>query len=144
MTLTAFTISEQRSFIRSVIGHVSAGSPMEIVGEEEEIDFNFMLSKGSSNSMAVRVEGESMCPEIQSGDWVVLAFDIEPRAGDIVIAKVAGGYTIKRLKLNDLKGRRGLFLVPSNGFIPTTEISDGDDFQILGVVISKATHFRQW
>lgn len=115
---------------------------IEIVGEEEEIDFNRMMMEGSSDSMPIHVTGEPMCPEIRSGDWVVLAFDIQPRPGDIVIAKVAGGYTIKRLSHSDIKGRRGLYLVPTNGSTRQPSAVETDS-EILGVVISMARSFRQ-
>lgn len=143
LRLTAYALTDNpQQLVRSIIGHVAAGDPkIEFVGEQEEIDFNYMLAKGSANSMAIRVEGSSMEGDIESGDWVVVAFDRVPQPGDIVIARITGGYTIKRLKLNDLKGKRGLFLVASNGQFPTRELASGDEFTILGVVTGKVHSF---
>lgn len=135
LKLTAYNLwLETDKPIRSVIGKVSAGTPMEIVGEEEEIDLNYMLSRGSQNSMMIHVHGDSMCPEITDGDWVMLAMDREPMPGNIVVARLNGGYTIKRFKLNDKRGKEGLFLVPANGDYPEHDIQPDDDLTIVGVV----------
>jgi len=143
LKLTAFDIlkDDSDSPIRTVIGRVAAGSPLEIVGDEELIDFNYLLQKNSRNTMAIRVEGESMCPEIDSGDWVVLAMDREARPGDIVIAQVENGYTLKRFEITDVRGQRHLRLIASNGSHPAREVTLKDDFKILGVVVGKIHQF---
>lgn len=138
LKITAYSlVTDTDTLVRSVIGRVSAGLPIEIVGEEEDIDFNYLLRHGSSNAIAVRVHGKSMCPEIADGDWVVICRDRVPRTGDIVIAEIAGGCTIKRLQINNVNSHRhGLRLVASNTAVATREVSRHDDFRILGVVTS--------
>lgn len=134
MRLTAFNILEDSpDLLRSVIGRVSAGQPAEIVGEEELIDLNYVVQKGSTNVRLILVEGDSMCPEIQSGDFVAVACDREPRPNNIVIAETEGGFTIKRFKLNN-GHRRGLYLVPANTDYSPHEVIRADNMQILGVV----------
>lgn len=134
MKLTALNLSQHSDiWIRSVIGRISAGKPVEIVGEEELIDLNYMVQKGSSNVRLILVEGDSMCPEIADGDWVVVACDREPKPNDIVIAESSGGFTIKRFKLNN-GHRRGLYLVPANPNYKPKEVMPADNIRLLGVV----------
>lgn len=143
LKLTAYDLLRDDSDlpIRTVIGRVAAGTPLEIVGDEELIDFNYVLQRHSRNTMAVRVEGDSMCPEIKSGDWVVLALDREPKPGDIVIARLENGYTIKRLEIRDVRGETKLRLVASNGRFTSREITAKDDFQVLGVITGRIQSF---
>lgn len=119
--------------IPSLIARVSAGKPITIFDEVEEMDLNYLLTKGVEQPMLVRIDGDSMCPEISSGDWVMLAVGKEPKPGDIIIGHLNGGYTVKRFQLNH-KGRRGLFLVPTNGELPEREIKDSDEYDVVGVV----------
>ena len=134
MKLTAFDLlPDSKLLMRSVIGRVSAGQPVELVGEEELIDLNYMVSKGSASTRLILVEGNSMCPEIQDGDFVVIACDRQPQTNDIVIARVDGGLTVKRFKLN-LGHRRGLYLVPANNDYKPREVISADNLEVLGVV----------
>jgi DNA polymerase V len=45
----------------------------------------------------MRVRGASMVPIVNDGDRVVVDKAIAPRHGDIVIAEINGGFTVKRL-----------------------------------------------
>src|SRR5947209_19260569 len=122
LTLTAYELVEgSDTLLRSLIGNVQAGAPLELVGEEEFIDLNYNVRKDSTRTMLITVQGDSMCDEIQDGDRVVLALDRMPEPGNIVIARLNGGYTIKRLKLNH-GHRRGLYLAYANGTNKTHEI----------------------
>jgi SOS-response transcriptional repressor LexA len=120
--------------IPSLLASVSAGQPITIFDEVEEMDLNYLLTKGVEKPMLVRIDGDSMCPEISSGDWVMLAVGKEPKPNDIIVGHLNGGYTVKRFK-HGHKGRRGLFLVPTNGELPEREIKDDDDYDVVGVVM---------
>jgi DNA polymerase V len=134
MKLTMFDLSQDSDvLIRSVIGKVSAGRATEIIGGEELLDLNYMLSKGSAETRLILVEGDSMCPEIGDGDFVIVACDRQPQPGEIVIAEIDGGFTIKRFKLND-GHRKGLYLVPANDKYETREVVAADNMKLLGVV----------
>lgn len=118
----------------ALLAHVSAGEPLEIGGEFERLDLNYMLTRGNPYCMLIRVRGESMAEEIHDGDWVMIDRSREAQPGNIVLARINSGFTLKRHKLNDGRGRRGLYLVPANKIYETREIDEDDDFELVGVV----------
>lgn len=121
--------------ITALITSISAGSALEISTEITKIDANILLAGNSQQSiLLVRVNGESMTPEITDGDWLVINRVLRPEPGDIVLAQLGDGFTVKRHKLNDRRGRSGLYLVPANDLYDTREITPEDDFAIVGVV----------
>jgi len=81
-----------------VLGAVPAGGP---VLTEEYVE-SWMgveegLVKDLKNSFMLRVTGESMIDAgIYEGDLVIASSKIEPRNGDIVVALIDGGNTLKR------------------------------------------------
>ncbi len=117
-----------------LLSTVAAGTPAAVNNELEHIDLNYFLTRGNQSSVLVRVDGESMAREIADGDWVMIDREQCPKPNDIVLAYLNGGYTIKRHKLNDRDGRRGLYLVPANDLYETKTVTEHDDFEIFGVV----------
>lgn len=118
----------------ALIAHVAAGEPIDIGDEIEQVDLNHLLTHGNPYCMLIRVRGDSMSDEIHDGDWVMIDRSLEPVPNDIVLANIDGGFTIKRHKLNDRKGRRGLYLVPANDLYETRKVDEDESFDILGVV----------
>lgn len=129
LKITAFELVEDSNeLLRSLIGRVAAGAPLEVIGDEELVDLNYIVSRGPYETMMVTLEGDSMYPDLADGDKVIIALGMPPELGHIVIARVDGGYTIKKFKHQDTR----LYLVPSNGAHSTRALENGD--RILGVV----------
>lgn len=129
------TIRETASQLTDVlISRVAAGVPAEVSGELEQVDLNYLLTKGNPYAMLVRVQGESMSSEISDGDWVMIDRNRQPEPNNIVLAHIAGGFTIKRWKTTDGRGKGGLYLVPANEVYKPRHITEHDAFEILGVV----------
>ena len=120
----------------ALVAHVSAGEPIEVGSEFEQVDLNHLLARGNPYAMLIRVRGESMSAEIRDGDWVMIDRNREPQPNDIVLANINGGYTIKRHKLNDARGKNGLYLVPANEVYQPRKVTEDDAFEIIGVVTS--------
>lgn len=134
--MLAYQIIENSSMTTAaLIARVSAGEPLEVASDIEQVDLNYFFQRGSDNCVMIRVEGDSMIDvPIADGDWVMLDRSRRPEPNDIVLANLNGGFTLKRHKLNDANGRRGLYLVPANKLYEPTEVTADDSFQILGVV----------
>jgi DNA polymerase V len=135
LTLTVYDLFENSDIeLPALVQPIPAGQPTEIADEIEMVDLHYLIVKDTPDAVLLRVQGDSMIDEIGDGDWIVVSPTIEPKPGEIIVARVNGGLTLKRYKLNDSRGRSGLFLVPSNGEHQTRELTLGDDVRILGVV----------
>lgn len=79
------------------LGRVAAGAPLERIHEGEFIDVpvNFMKSPG--DYFALKVEGDSMIDEgIFDGDFLVVLSQKNAKDGDLVVAGIEEGATVKR------------------------------------------------
>ena len=95
-----------------VLGIVEAGFPTP--AEESDLDtlsLDDFLIQNKEASYMLRVKGDSMIDAgIREGDYVITERRSEAKPGDIVIAEMDGGYTMKYLR----KGDRGYYLQPAN------------------------------
>ncbi|HEY9583584.1 MAG TPA: transcriptional repressor LexA [Candidatus Paceibacterota bacterium] len=95
-----------------LLGLVEAGMPS--VAEEENMDtlnLDNYLIKDRNSSYLLEVKGDSMIEAgINEGDLVIAERGREPKDGDIVIAEVDGGWTMKYFRK---KGSQ-IYLEPAN------------------------------
>lgn len=123
----------------SFLGTSSAGLPLEAieaVGEWQELPANNI--KVNENSFVVKINGDSMINAgINDGDLAMVKKQQEFNSGDIVLARIEDGTTIKRFIS---KGRSEAYLKPENPkykVIPFTE-----DTQMIGKVVSVFKKFN--
>jgi repressor LexA len=97
----------------SLLGLVEAGIPTS--AEEEVLDtmnLDDYLIRDTSKTFILQVKGDSMIEEgIKEGDLVVVERTTNPKDGEIVIAQVDGGWTMKYLRK---KTGKPVFLEPAN------------------------------
>ncbi len=95
-----------------VLGLVEAGFPS--VAEEDRLDtmsIDELLIEDQSNTYMLEVKGDSMIEEgIREGDMVVAEKREHARDGEIVIAEVDGGWTMKFYRIKNGK----VWLEPAN------------------------------
>lgn len=113
------------------LGRVQAGfaSPAD---EElaDTITIGEYLIRDKNASFLLEVEGDSMQDAgILEGDLVIFERGTEPKVGDIVIALLEDGYTIKYLR----KKQGKLYLEAANPKYPDIYPREG---QIIGVVVA--------
>lgn len=113
---------------------VSAGLPAAADDTiEREIDLADMLLEHPESTYFIRVVGDSMTDAgISDGDTLIVDCAIQPRSGQIVIAKVYGELTVKRYIKVD--GRP--VLRAENRRYKDIAITADMDFTIVGVVRS--------
>jgi repressor LexA len=132
----------ERAHVQSVplLGRVPAGGPIEAVEEREGVvAFDASRRRRGSRSprsigglFALRVQGESMRDAgILPDDVVIVDARARVEHGDVVVARLDGEATIKRLWRS---GRR-LELRPENPAFAPIVPAPGQDFEILGKVI---------
>jgi DNA polymerase V len=110
---------------------VSCGFPSPAQDYVEEIlDLNKLVVKHPSATYFVRASGDSMIGAgISNGDLLVVDRSLSAVHGDIVIAAVAGEFTVK-----ELRTRPRLQLIPHNANYPPILFSAEEELVIFGVV----------
>lgn len=123
-----------------VLGTVPAGIPIEAIENiEEYIDIYPRFVK-HGELFALRVQGDSMEPDLRNGDIVVIEKQVFVDNGDIAVVRVnSEDVTLKRVKLTT----KGLMLIPSNpAYDPV--FFDSDQVATLPVtIIGKVIELRR-
>lgn len=83
-----------------LLGVVEAGIPTVVDQDTETLSLEeYIIGKNSSSKYLLEVKGDSMIDEgIREGDLVIVERRGDPKDGDIVIAEVDGGWTMKYYK----------------------------------------------
>lgn len=114
-----------------VLGAIPAGGP--VISEENVEDWVSLDSheiKNPKETFILKVRGDSMIDAgIFEGDFVIASAKASPKAGDIVVALVDGGSTVKRYYFENGKP----FLKPENSAY--SNIYPQSELIIQGVVI---------
>lgn len=121
---TGRLVPGSRMGMLKVLGTVEAGLP----GPAEEIALDSLsldawLIRDREETFLLKVSGDSMIEAgILEGDLVIVDRNREPKSGDIVVAEVDGGWTLKVLQK---QGARVL-LIPANAryqpIVPVNEL----------------------
>jgi SOS regulatory protein LexA len=115
-----------------ILGAVEAGFPTpaeEDLAETMSLD-NYLIGNKEATFM-LRVSGESMIDAgIQPGDMVIVERRTDAENGDIVVAFIDGGYTVKFLKKRNGK----TWLEPANQNFEPIVPSEGEELRIMAVV----------
>lgn len=120
-----------------LVGRVAAG-PLSLALEEAEREVEldrslFGLSEGEA-LFCLRVQGDSMSGAgIFEGDVVVVRREVEPKPGQVVVARLGEEATVKRFE----KRGRKVLLCPDNPAYEPIEVRrrEAEGFQVLGVVV---------
>jgi repressor LexA len=113
-----------------VLGRVAAGAPIEPdLGQGQELWFDERLFARRPDYL-LRVQGDSMIDDgIFDGDLVGVHRTPEARNSQIVVARVDGEMTIKRLQ----RERDRIRLLPRNPAYAPIVVAPGQDFAIEGL-----------
>ena len=112
---------------------VSAGFPSPADDyTEENIDLNEHLISNPFSTFFLRVKGDSMINAgIRNEDLIIVDKSLKAKPGNIIIAMIDGGFTIKRLSIKNNE----LYLKAENCNYPDFSFKNHIDMQIWGVVI---------
>jgi SOS regulatory protein LexA len=115
-----------------VLGAVEAGFPTpaeEDLAETMSLD-NYLIQNKEATFM-LRVSGESMIDAgIQPGDMVLVERRTDAKDGDIVVAFIDGGYTVKFLRKRGNK----VWLEAANERFHDIVPAEGEELRIMAVV----------
>ncbi|MDQ3089694.1 MAG: hypothetical protein M3Q24_00890 [bacterium] len=89
----------------SILGLVEAGIPTSVEEQgTETTSIDSYLVNHRESSYLLEVKGDSMIDEgIREGDLVLVERSGEPKEGDIVIAQIDGGWTMKYFRMKSNK-----------------------------------------
>jgi repressor LexA len=131
-------IDDPELFLIPCLGSVPAGNPVEAI-EDHVATLRFsksLLPKPTPRPdelFALRASGDSMIGAgILDGDWLVVRVSKEAPKDSIVVARVDGDVTVKRLKADK---RSGWFLQPENPRFKPIYAADRQ-FSIVGQVLA--------
>ncbi len=114
-----------------LLGDAAAGQPIEAIEQYDEhiaLDENMFPGSGM---FAIRVRGDSMIDAgINDRDIALIQPGSEAKTGDLVLARLNGEVTIKRLRFE----RGKPYLHPENAAYSDIVPEDGDEFSIIGTV----------
>lgn len=112
-----------------ILGRVPAGQPLEAIADVEDyLAVDEAIAK--SANFALRVKGDSMFPEINDGDVVLVQSTNVAQNGDVVVATVDDNEAIVK-RLRRVGG--DVYLQPAN---PAYPIIRGKDITVVGRVTS--------
>lgn len=121
LTLPLFTTTVQAGFPSPAADYGAA-----------PIDLNTYASRHPASTFLVEVVGESMSGVgILPGDLAIVNKDLRPQDGNIVVAFVDGGFTIKRLRLT----KEATYLMPENEKFDPIKIDSPEAGMFFGVVV---------
>lgn len=131
-----------------VISAIQAGMWAEIVDQFQPGDADDWLMTDlelSSSAFALTIRGDSMLPEFNPGDRVIIDPDVAPHPGDFVAAKNGEQEaTFKKYRPRgmDAAGNMVFELIPLNDDYPTLR-SDVDHIRIVGTMVEHRKYRRQ-
>lgn len=130
-----------------VISAIQAGMWAEIVDQFQPGDADDWLMTDlelSPSAFALTIRGDSMLPEFNPGDRVIIDPDVAPHPGDFVAAKNGEQEaTFKKYRPRgmDASGNMVFELIPLNDDYPTMR-SDVDHIRIVGTMVEHRKYRR--
>jgi len=106
---------------------------------EGRLSLDEHLIQHKDSTFFVRAKGNSMTGAgIFDGDLLVVDKSLNAHDGDIVVAVIDGGFTVKYLSQQG----NAVVLKPANAKFKDIEFKDGEELQIWGVVTSSVKKYR--
>jgi len=126
-----------------VFDGLKAGFPSPATDyEHEALDFNRDFIKHPESTFYVKVLGDSMKDAgITEGDMCVVDRSQEPEHGNVVVAHVNGGFTVKYLDTST-KDKGYIRLVAANENYKPYIVDASDEYSVWGKVIFVIKDFR--
>ena len=111
--------------------------------EQQRVDLNDLFAPNGAATYLLTVEGTSVSGfGVQEGDTVVVDGSIEPKNGDLVIARLDGDLTVKRLRVSG-RGESRRIVLEADDAHPDIPVEIEAELKILGVVRASITALCQ-
>lgn len=139
--LAPAALDPARVLLPLALERVPAGFPSPAADYlDEAIDLTRALIRHPAATFLMRVDGDSMLDAgIHSGDLLVIDRSLPPAPGAVVIAALAGEFTVKQLRVIDVAGERRLALCAANDAYPPI-VPEGDMELVCWGVVTYVIH----
>jgi repressor LexA len=128
-TAGSVRVHEQDGYL-PLLGKVAAGKPISYSKNDQKIEVPKSMLKGAGPFFVLQVSGDSMVDEgILDGDFVIIKKQVAADNGNIVVAMLEDGATIKRF----FKKKTQIELHSENSKYKPILVQEGEDFRIEGV-----------
>ncbi len=128
---------ETRKFEWPLLGRVAAGQPIEAIEDLDVVEVPPSMTD-EGECFVLQVKGVSMEEDgILDGDFVVVRKQATAKNGEIVVALVNNGVTVKRY----YRKKDHVELRPSHGDMPSIRVQS-EDFRIEGKVVGVMRYYR--
>lgn len=144
------TAAKDPRFYAPVVNKVQAGMWTDVISPPalpEGIHYLELATRPQGFALALELDGESMLPEFQPGDVVVVDTGLEPLPGDYVVALIDNDAqaTFKKFRPRgfDEDGQPVVELAPLNDDYPTLVIDAKRPGRIIGTMIEHRRYRRR-
>lgn len=139
-----YRLSEQQPTLQMYDYRASCGRPNGLLDfPEERFNFADFLGLDPDTTFLLEADGDSMLPDIKSGDMLVFDAAATPHNGDTVIALLDGDEAVVKQFYRD-EADHSVRLVPTNPDYPTITIADpAARLRVQGVLRATLHAFRQ-
>ncbi len=128
---------ETRRFEFPLLGRVAAGEPIEAIVDVDVVELPPSMAD-EGDCFVLQVKGISMEEDgILDGDFVVVRKQVTAKNGEIVVALVNNGATVKRY----YRRKDHVELRPAHGDMQSIRIQE-EDFRIEGKVVGVMRYYR--
>ena len=128
---------ETRKFEWPLLGRVAAGEPIEAIEDVDVVEVPPSMAD-EGDCFVLQVKGVSMEEDgILDGDFVVVRKQTTAKNGEIVVALVNNGATVKRY----YRRKDHVELRPSHGEMPSIRVRN-ENFRIEGKVVGVMRYYR--
>lgn len=110
---------------------------------DEYIMTDFKMSK---NAFGLKIKDDSMSPAFEIGDVIIINPDIQPQAGEFVIAKYGNNFIFRKFKLdndNDNETVQHFILIPLNDDYGKLHSANVNNLIIIGTMIEHHIYRRK-
>lgn len=124
-----------------------AAGPVSFVEQQsivsDVLDLNLMFGPNPGSRFAIHVTSESMLDAgIAVNDILAVNRSVQARHGDIVIARINGEFTVKRLMIERTTTGERRWLKAENPDYQNIYFREGESFEVWGVVMGCLKRFR--
>lgn len=116
-------------------GYDDSGVAWDVVSQYPLFDGTLSALYSSKSLSAMYAEGDSMEPQIHDGDLIVFVHDETWIPGNIAIVRLDGKLFVKGI----LRSKNGYLLRSQNRDYADIEVSEDDDFSVVGRVVKIIT-----